>query len=141
MLGIGMPEMILIAGLALVLLGPEKFPVFAKVVLHAIRDIRGYWDEIKKDVTEELKPFKKELKELSRYNPEDYIESLGVAIASEKKSDEQPSDEAKTVSDPEASVAHATERAEADVSAPATPEGAVPHETKPPSTVDENATD
>ncbi len=30
MLGIGMPEMILIAGLALVLLGPEKFPVFAK---------------------------------------------------------------------------------------------------------------
>lgn len=140
MLGIGMPEMILIAGLALVLLGPEKFPVFAKVVLHAIRDIRGYWDEIKKDVTEELKPFKKELKELSRYNPEDYIESLGVAIASEKK-DDKKSEEAKAVSDPEASVAHGTEDMDAAASVDSTPEGTVPHEKRQSSTTDENATD
>lgn len=139
MLGIGMPEMILIAGLALVLLGPEKFPVFAKVVLHAIRDIRGYWDEIKKDVTEELKPFKKELKELSRYNPEDYIESLGVAIASEKKDENKP-EEAKAVSDPEASVDQGTETIDA-ASADSTPEGTVPHETRRPSATDENATD
>jgi sec-independent protein translocase protein TatB len=40
MLGVGFGEMIIIAGIALVVIGPEKFPEFAKIVLHTFRDVR-----------------------------------------------------------------------------------------------------
>ena len=77
-LGIG--EIVLIAGIALVALGPEKFPEFAKVALRAFRDLRGYLDEAKREISEELRPVKKEIEELSRHNPEDYIESLAGSV-------------------------------------------------------------
>ncbi len=73
---IGFTEILLIAAVALVILGPEKFPGHAKIAMRFIRDIRGYWDEAKRDLTEELKPVKKEIKELEKYKPEDYLESM-----------------------------------------------------------------
>lgn len=76
MLNIGFGEMILIAGIALVVIGPEKFPDFAKIVLRTIRDFRGYMDDIKQEVTKELRPVKKELQNLSRYDPETYLNAL-----------------------------------------------------------------
>ena len=51
MLGIGMGEMIIIAIIALVVIGPEKFPDFAKIALRTMRDLRGYVDEIQGEVT------------------------------------------------------------------------------------------
>ena len=60
MFGIGFPEMIIIAGIALVVIGPEKFPDFAKIVMRTIRDIRGYVDEARQEINKELKPMKKE---------------------------------------------------------------------------------
>lgn len=76
MLGIGFTEMVLIAGLALIIIGPEKFPDFAKLVVRTIRDLRGYVEEMKDEVSKELKPIKKEMDTLSRIDPEKYIDSL-----------------------------------------------------------------
>lgn len=76
MLGIGFSEMVLIAGLALVVIGPEKFPDFAKLVIRTVRDLRGYVDDVKSEVTKELTPLKKEVDSLSRIDPEKYIDSL-----------------------------------------------------------------
>lgn len=76
MVGIGFTEMIIIAGIALVLLGPEKFPEFAKIAIRAIRDIRGYFDEVKTEIAKEVKPLEKELNDLTRKSNELYREIL-----------------------------------------------------------------
>lgn len=73
---IGMTELLIIAGVALIFLGPDKFPGHAKIAMRFIRDIRTYWDEAKRDIMEELKPIKKELRELERYRPEEVIDRL-----------------------------------------------------------------
>ena len=76
MLGIGWGEMVLIGALALVIMGPEKFPEFAKVVIRTVRDIRGYMDEVRDEVSKELRPVQNEVRKLSRYDPETYINKL-----------------------------------------------------------------
>lgn len=76
MMGIGIWEMMLIAGIALVVIGPEKFPDFAKIVIRTVRDLRGYVDDVKHEVQKELRPLEKEVRDLTRYKPEDYIDSL-----------------------------------------------------------------
>lgn len=73
---IGLQEMIVIAGVALIILGPEKFPGHAKIALRFMRDIRNYWDEAKRDLADELKPIQKELRELGKYKAEDYLDAL-----------------------------------------------------------------
>lgn len=76
MFGIGFTEMVLIGGIALVVIGPEKFPDFAKLVIRTVRDLRGYVDDVKGEVTRELTPIKREMDSLSRIDPEKYIDSL-----------------------------------------------------------------
>lgn len=76
MLGIGIGEMILIAGIALIVIGPEKFPDFAKIALRTARDLRGYVDEIQNEISKEIKPIKRELNQLNKYDPEKYIDAL-----------------------------------------------------------------
>lgn len=76
MMGIGFTEMVLIAGIALVVIGPEKFPDFAKLAIRTIRDLKGYVDEVKLEVGKEFKPLKKEIEALSKIDPEKYIDSL-----------------------------------------------------------------
>ena len=79
-MGVGFGEMLLIAGIALVVIGPEKFPEFVKIVLRTFRDLRGYVEDAKRDIGEELRPVKREIQQLSRYNPEDYLESLADSV-------------------------------------------------------------
>ena len=67
---LGPSELILIAGIALVVIGPERFPEFAKIVMRTIRDVRGYVSDIKHDVREEIKPIQKEVNQLREYDPE-----------------------------------------------------------------------
>ncbi len=76
MIGIGFTEMIIIAGIALVVLGPEKFPEFAKIAIRAVRDLRGYFDEIKTEIAKEVKPLEKELNEITKKSNELYREIL-----------------------------------------------------------------
>jgi Tat protein translocase TatB subunit len=82
MLGIGFFEMIVIAGIALVVIGPEKFPDFAKIAVRTIRELRGYMDEMKTELNKELKPVKKELNSLKEHNPEKYLDSLSKPVVS-----------------------------------------------------------
>ncbi|MCK5862881.1 MAG: twin-arginine translocase subunit TatB [Candidatus Hydrogenedentes bacterium] len=88
MLGIGFGEMILIAGVALIVFGPEKFPDFAKIVLRTVSDLRGYVDEIQQEVAKEIKPIKRELDQISKYDPEKYIDGLSKGITG--NTDETP---------------------------------------------------
>ncbi len=76
MLGLGFTEMILLAGIALVVMGPEKFPDVAKVFLRTIRDVRGYWDDAQRELAKEINPLKGELRELSKYKPEEIIDKM-----------------------------------------------------------------
>ena len=88
----GMSEILIIAGLALVVMGPEKFPEFAKLALRAWRDLRGYVDDVKREVRQELKPVKKELDDLSRRTPEEYIDHF-TGSGSEDSDDSGEPDE------------------------------------------------
>lgn len=88
----GLGEIIVIAMLALVVLGPEKFPEFAKIAMRAFRDLRGYVDDIKREMAEEVKPLKQEIQSLSQYDPEEYLEPFAEAMTSV---DAEPASESK----------------------------------------------
>ena len=75
-MGIGMGEMIFLAVIALVVLGPEKFPQYAKMFLRAFKDFRGYMDEVKTDVAREINPIRRELDKINRTDPEKLIDTL-----------------------------------------------------------------
>ena len=47
MLGIGMPELLLILGLALIVLGPKKLPELAKALGKGLSEFRRATDELK----------------------------------------------------------------------------------------------
>jgi Tat protein translocase TatB subunit len=74
MFGIGFTEMVVIGAIALVVIGPEKFPEVAKIFIRTVRDMRGYWEEAKSTLNEELKPVKKEMNSLSQYDPKKYVD-------------------------------------------------------------------
>ena len=101
-MGIGMGEMIFIAVIALVVLGPEKFPQYAKMFLRAFKDFRGYMDEVKTDVAREINPLRRELDKLNRTDPEKLIDTL---MGGDEKKPEvtaegaAPSDTADTAAD------------------------------------------
>jgi hypothetical protein len=48
----------------------------AKVFIRTVRDVRGYWDEAKTELTKEINPLKKEMNQLSKYKPEEFIDHL-----------------------------------------------------------------
>ena len=73
---IGFIELIIIAGVALMVLGPDKFPEFAKMAARLVRDLRSYGQEIQSEIAKEIKPVQKELNDLTKIDPEKYIDSL-----------------------------------------------------------------
>jgi len=126
---LGMSELIIIAGIALVVIGPEKFPEFAKISLRAFRDFRGYWDDIKREMNNELRPVKSELQKLSKYNPEDYVENIANAVTSiddeeediSENGDKTPQDDTPVDSDPDAEDAPPPETSDSDFQEDAMP--------------------
>ncbi|MBI4555955.1 MAG: twin-arginine translocase TatA/TatE family subunit [Candidatus Hydrogenedentes bacterium] len=85
--GMSFFELVILMGIALVLIGPEKFPDFTKIVMRTIRDVRNYVNDIKQDLAEEVRPIKEEVRQLSRYKPEDYIDALSEADSSDDESE------------------------------------------------------
>jgi Tat protein translocase TatB subunit len=73
---IGITELIVIAGIALIVLGPDKFPEFAKLAIRSMRDIRKYVADAQQEIAKELDPMKKKLDEASKIDPEAYLENL-----------------------------------------------------------------
>lgn len=80
MFDLGMGELVLLAVIALIVMGPEKFPEVARIAIRAFRDFRGYIDDVKREVANEIKPVKNELHQLVRHNPEEYLEKLTNVI-------------------------------------------------------------
>ena len=72
-LGIGLPEMVVILGLALIVLGPKRLPEAAAQIARAIREVRRYssgvtqeLNEMAKELETEYTGLKGELKEAGR---------------------------------------------------------------------------
>jgi len=61
MFGIGLPELMIIAGLALILIGPKKLPGLAKSLGKTLGELRKATDDVKETIFEEIKPIKDEL--------------------------------------------------------------------------------
>lgn len=114
---IGVMELVLIAGVALMVLGPDKFPEFAKMAARLVRDLRSYGTDLQREISKEIKPVQKELDDLRKIDPEKYIDSL---VGDDEEDDDSinlepdPStmelygggaDESSEADEPEASVA------------------------------------
>lgn len=65
MFGIGLPELILIMGLALIVVGPDKLPGLAKTVAKQILELKKAANSLKESLDEELKEEKETLQELA----------------------------------------------------------------------------
>jgi len=65
MFGIGLPELILIMGLALIVVGPDKLPGLAKTVAKQILELKKAANSLKDSLDEELKEEKETLQELA----------------------------------------------------------------------------
>ncbi len=91
-MGIGMGEMLFVAVIALIVLGPEKFPDYAKLFIRASRDLKGYVNELKKEIAKEVAPIKKELDTLSRQDPEKLIDALAGTSSDDGEYGKPPAD-------------------------------------------------
>ena len=61
MFGIGMPELLVILGLALILIGPKKIPDLAKSLGKTMGELRKATDDLKETISEEIDPIKDEI--------------------------------------------------------------------------------
>ena len=77
MFGIGMPELLVILGLALLLIGPKKLPQLAKSLGKTMGELRKASDDIKDTISEEIEPIKDEIpdrRELEEALKKKYLE-------------------------------------------------------------------
>jgi sec-independent protein translocase protein TatB len=90
---IGFSEMLLVAVIALIVLGPEKFPEYAKIFLRATRDLQGYIKGVREDLAKEVNPLKKEFDKLNRQDPEKLLDAfMKTGDKEEKKSEPKPAE-------------------------------------------------
>jgi Tat protein translocase TatB subunit len=61
MFGIGLPELLIIAALALILIGPKKLPDLAKSLGKTLGELRKATDDVKESILEEIEPIKDEM--------------------------------------------------------------------------------
>ena len=61
MFGIGLPELLIIAALALILIGPKKLPEIAKSLGKTLGELRKATDDVKESIFEEIRPIKDEM--------------------------------------------------------------------------------
>ena len=64
--GIGLPEVILIAVLAVIILGPERLPEVAVQLARALRFLRGYATDATSQLRQELGDLTKEYEEMRK---------------------------------------------------------------------------
>ncbi len=76
MFGIGMPELLVILGLALIILGPKKLPEIARGLGKAMREFRRATDDMREQFEEETRELK------------DATETLKEEVSFEEEGDE-----------------------------------------------------
>ena len=70
MFSIGFPELVLVMVVGLLVLGPEKLPEVARMIAKAMRDVRKYGDEVRREfernvLTEDLDSIKKDIQSVT----------------------------------------------------------------------------
>ena len=84
-LGIGLPEIVLISLIAVVVLGPERFPQAAVQVARGIKWLRGYATENTRDLRNEFAELTREYEEMrEELNEVRQAVSSGVATATKE---------------------------------------------------------
>ncbi len=66
MFGIGLPELLVIVGLALILIGPKKLPELAKSLGKTLGELRKAADDLKETISEEIDPIREEIPDRSK---------------------------------------------------------------------------
>jgi len=61
MFGIGMSELLIILGLALILIGPKKLPELARSLGKTLGELRRATDDLKETIVEEIEPIREEI--------------------------------------------------------------------------------
>ena len=61
MFGIGMTELLIILGLALILIGPKKLPELARSLGKTLGELRRATDDLKETIVEEIEPIREEI--------------------------------------------------------------------------------
>ncbi|MEX0681853.1 MAG: Sec-independent protein translocase protein TatB [Dehalococcoidia bacterium] len=94
--GIGLPEILLISVVAVIVLGPERFPQAAVQVARAIKYLRGYATENTRDLRNEFAELTKEY-ELMRDELQEVRKAVGSGITSATREMAKVIDETKPV--------------------------------------------
>jgi Tat protein translocase TatB subunit len=92
--GIGLPEMIVVSVVAVIVLGPERFPQAAVQVARAIKFLRGYATENTKDLRAEFADLTKEY-EAIREELQEVRKVVGSSVASATQAMTKVIDETK----------------------------------------------
>ena len=118
MFDIGFSEMVVIAVVALIVLGPEKLPKVARTAGHLLGRLQRYVNDVKSDINREMQL--EELKKLQA-QVEESARSMERSVTKELQSAEAALNQtAQEVSEPVASAAAAIEAPVAEpVAAPA----------------------
>ncbi len=109
MFGIGLPELILIMGIALIVVGPEKLPELAKGLAKQVLELKKAANVFKESLKDEVgddKPWEKDLP-MGFSRPED-LAAAGRDVLESKKEEPAVSDDgdlADTGSDPYGDIA------------------------------------
>ncbi len=93
-LGIGLPEIVLISLVAVVVLGPERFPQVAVQAARAIKWVRSYATENTSDLRREFTELTKEYEEM-REELKDIQQAVGRTVAVAAAEMEKVVDETK----------------------------------------------
>jgi len=116
MFDIAFSEMLIIAIVALVVLGPEKLPRVARTAGHLLGRLQRYVSDVKSDINREM-----QLEELKRLQAqvEESARGLERSVTTELQSAESALNEtARSVTEPVADVAAAVEQSSSGVAAP-----------------------
>jgi len=105
MFGIGMTELLLIAGLALIVIGPQKLPQLAKSLGRGLAEFKRATQELKSSI--EL-----EAEEHSRKTQEELVQKGSLVPPAQ----EAPAEEPPAPAEPEAAPKPATWMTESDIS-------------------------
>jgi len=117
MFDIAFSEMLIIAVVALVVLGPEKLPKVARTLGHLLGRAQRYVNDVKSDINREMQL--EELKKLQA-QVEDSARNIERSVTKEFQSAEAALNEtAQSVSEPVTAVAAAVEAPLAEATAPA----------------------
>ncbi len=93
-LGIGLPEILVISLIAVIVLGPERFPQAAVQVARAIKWLRGYATENTRDLRREFAELTKEYEEM-REELNEVRQAVGSGVSAATKEISKVIDETK----------------------------------------------